>query len=95
MTKQIPLPAPLWVGRCIVNTEVASTKYQRYCSAGAPIKGQYHPGYAGVRFITPSATDENGYTPSSDVYMYLTDVQVQELAAYFSSLARKITGVEQ
>ena len=94
MTNQISLPAPLWIGRCVVNTEAASVKYPRYCSAGTPIKGQYRPGYVGVRFISPSTTEEGAYIPASDVYMYLTDVQVQELAAYFSSLARKVTGAE-
>ena len=94
MTDKISLPTPMWLGRCFVNTEVAGNQYQIYCSAGTPMKGRYHPAYAGVRFTSPSATEEGAYLPASDVYMYLTDVQVQELAAYFSSLARKLTGVE-
>lgn len=95
MTNQISLPTPLWIGRCFVNTECGSKKYPMYDSVGRVMDGRYHRGYAGVRFISPSATEEGAYLPASDVYMYLTDVQLQELAAYFSSLARKVTGVEE
>lgn len=89
MTNKISPPTPLWLGRCIINAEYVALPMRRNTYTE-----NMYPGYAGVRFISPSATDENGYTPASDVYMYLTDVQVQELAAYFSSLARKIAGVE-
>ena len=50
---------------------------------------------AGVRIVQPSSGGgEESYCPASDVYMYLSIKDAQELAAYFSAIARKLQGVE-
>ena len=94
MTSKIDLPVPLWIGRCVVNTELVSAPYQAYESNGSRISGKMREGYAGVRFISPSASDENVYIPAADVYMCLKESELQQLSAYFSSLARKVGGKE-
>lgn len=73
---------PLYAGRCFFNLEAVNM----------------HPRYqfgAGVRVVSPSSGggDEH-YCPASDVYMYLSIKESQELAAFFSAIARKLQGVE-
>lgn len=73
---------PIYAGRCLFNTEALNRN------------PKYQFG-AGVRIVSPSSGggDEH-YCPASDVYMYLSIKDAQELAAYFSAIARRLQGVE-
>ena len=74
---------PIAAGRCIFNTESLIVESGRYAAS------------AGVRVMQPSSGgDECHYVPASDVYLYLTAADAQELSAYFSGIARKMQEVE-
>lgn len=73
---------PIYAGRCFFNVEAVN------------MNPRYQFG-AGVRIVSPSSGggDEH-YLPSSDVYMYLSIKEAQELSAFFSAIARKLQGIE-
>lgn len=75
---------PIYAGRCLVHTE----------SLIANPPKQYTPS-AGVRISQPSSGggDEH-YTPPSDVYLFMSVKDSQELSAYFSKIARTLQGIE-
>lgn len=75
---------PIAAGRCLFNIEAIEAK---------PSRG--YQAYAGVRVSQPSCGGEDcHYVPPSDCYLYLTTKDAQDLAAFFSGIARKLQGVE-
>lgn len=73
---------PIYAGRCFFNVEVVN------------MNPRYQLG-AGVRIVSPSSGGgEEQFCPASDVYMYLSIKEAQELSAFFSAIARTLQGVE-
>lgn len=80
-------PNPIAVGGCCLITEAA-----RAAQNGS---GRFYPAFAGVRIMQPSSGgDEAHYVPPSDVYLCLNPVELQNLAAYFSELARQVQEIK-
>lgn len=77
---------PMHVGRCLLNTEWVGTRSK---------VARGHVPYASVRILQPSSGgDESYYIPPSDVYMFLSAVEAQQLANHFAKLARLIMEIE-
>ena len=77
---------PMYVGRCLLNTEYIGTK-SGVARGRAP--------YTSVRILQPSSGgDESHYIPPSDIYMVLSAVGAQQLANHFAKLARLLMEIE-
>lgn len=75
---------PIAAGRCLINIEAMNAKPSRSYQA-----------YAGVRILQASTGGEDcHYVPPSDCYLYLTTKDAQELASFFSGIARNLQGTE-
>lgn len=73
---------PISAGRCLIHMEDLHTRVHPHSSAG-------------VRLVSPSSGGgEEHYCPPSDVYMHVSLKEAQALAAYFSTIARTLQGVE-
>lgn len=78
---------PIAVGSILVNLE--------YFRIWAPTP-QATSSAAGVRLMQPSFTDEGAHTPASDVYLIMNSAaEAQRMAEFFSSIARKMQGIDQ
>ena len=78
---------PMIAGQCIVITEQVSPERST--------DGRFYRPYASVRILQPSSGGgDEPYVPPSDVYMNLAPVDLQNLAAYFSDLARKVLEIK-
>lgn len=77
---------PIYAGRCVFNVETL---------ASASKVQKHRIPYADVRVMqSSSGGGDEHYTPPSDVYLYVTAKDAQDIAAYFSKLARLIQEVE-
>jgi len=75
---------PIYAGRCLVHTESLIANPPKH----------YTPS-AGVRISQPSSGGgDEQYTPPSDVYLFMSVKDAQELSAYFSKIARTLQGIE-